>query len=104
MIGAGSVLPETRLAWPPAVLVIPSDGFNVVATAELKSVGPAWSATSGVFPFGFRWQSKFHCAATHLPCHLRNNRAGVEPTEKPVGTSNIVPRNILNRPEVSLKV
>src|SRR4030095_8482680 len=72
--------------------------------AELKSVGPARPATSGIFPFGFRRQSKAHFGAVRLTRHFRNNCAGVNPTEKPVGTSDIMPRYILDRPAVAVKV
>src|SRR6185503_7194777 len=104
MIGTRSPLPETWLARPATVSVIPGDSFSVVAATELKSLGPARPATSGVFPFGFGRQSKARSGTAGLMCHFRNNAAGIDSTEKSVGTCDIMPRYVLHGPAVAAKV
>lgn len=83
-----------RVAIPAA---IPSDGVDVVAAAEAKSVAPVGAASGGILPLGLRRQAKGHVGCRQLGRHRRTHRARVDAVQKPVRLGDLVPRNVLQR-------
>src|SRR5437762_909327 len=60
---------NAKLIWPfpsdfmrliAAVTFVPRNRVDVIAAAEVKIIGPMYSASRGVFPFGFGRESKYN--------------------------------------------